>query len=246
MRRAAWLAAEALAFLAALLAAPHAEPLWRTLFPEVSRPAYAAESWLSLLASHLALALGAAALAAALGIPAGIAATRAGGRSLRPVLDAAFSLAQSLPPVAAIALALPLLGFGAAPTLLALVLYAVLPVLRATVSGLESVPSGAVEAARGLGLSPWQRLRQVELPLARPVLLAGLRTAVTLSVATAAVGAVAGARCLGTPIITGLANGNPAWVLQGAVFTAWLALLLDRSLALLAGPVPSRTGEAAA
>jgi osmoprotectant transport system permease protein len=209
----------------------------------VSRPTYAQESWFALLGSHLALALGAVAIAAVIGIPAGIAATRAGGRRLRPVVDAAFALAQSLPPVAAIALALPLLGFGAAPTLLALTLYAALPILRATVTGLDSIPPGAVEAARGLGLSPWQRLGQVELPLARPVLLAGLRVAVTLSVATTAVGAVAGARCLGTPIVTGLANANPAYVLQGAVFTAWLALLLDHGLALLAGPVPSRTGE---
>ena len=69
---------------------------------------------------------------------------------------------------------------------------------------------------------------------AGPVLLSGLRLAVTLSVATTAVGAVAGAPCLGTPIVTGLANANPAYVLQGALFTAWLALLLDRALALLA------------
>lgn len=241
-RRALRLGAEALAFLAALLAAPRAEALWHALFPEVARPTYLQDPWLSLLGWHLALSLGAVVLAALIGVPAGVLATRAGGRRLRPLLDAVFSLAQSIPPVAAIALALPLLGFGAAPTLLALVLYAALPVLRATVSGLDSVPPGAVEAARGLGLSGWQRLRDVELPLARPVMLAGLRVAVTLSVATTAVGAIAGTRCLGTPIVTGLANANPSYVLQGAIFTAWLALLLDRALGLLApaaaeGPV---------
>jgi len=235
---------EALAFLAALWAAPRAGALWQALFPEVSRPTYAQDSWFLLLGSHLALSLGAVAAAAVLGIPAGIAATRGGGRALRPVLDAIFALAQSIPPVAVIALALPLLGFGAAPTLLALVLYAALPLLRATVAGLEAVPRDALEAARGLGLSPWQRLVQVELPLARPVMLSGLRVAVTLSVATAAVGAVAGARCLGTPIVTGLANANPAYVLQGALFTAWLALWLDRALGRLAGPGASRSGEA--
>lgn len=245
-RRAALLAAEALAFLAALLAAPHAEPLWHALFPEVARPTYLQDPWLSLLGWHLALSLGSVALAALIGIPAGILATRGAGQRLRPLLDATFSLAQGIPPVAAIALALPLLGFGAAPTLLALVLYAALPVLRATVSGLESVPAGAREAALGLGLSPWQRLRDVEFPLARPVLLSGLRVAVTLSVATTAVGAVAGARCLGTPIVTGLANANPSYVLQGAIFTAWLALLLDRALGLLAAPGPPKDagGEA--
>jgi osmoprotectant transport system permease protein len=245
-RRLAWLLLEAVAFLAALWAAPRAEPLWRALFPEVSRPTYAAESWFVLLWSHLALSLGAAALAAALGIPAGIAATRTGGRRLRPVLDAAFTLAQSLPPVAVIALALPLLGFGAAPTLLALVLYAALPLLRATVAGIESVPPATLDAARGLGMGPWRRLREVELPLARPVLLAGMRVAVTLSVATTAVGAVAGARCLGTPIVLGLANANPSYVLQGAIFTAWLALLLDRALGLRAREEAGGTAEARA
>ncbi|WP_426958185.1 ABC transporter permease [Muricoccus radiodurans] len=232
MSRALRLGLEAVAFLAALLAAPRVPGFWAALFPGIARPTYDAEPWLDLLGSHLALSLGAAGIAAAIGVPAGIAVTRRAGRPLRPLMDAAFTLAQSVPPVAVIALALPLLGFGAAPTLLALVLYAALPLLRATVSGLESVPPDAIEAARGMGLGPWRRLREVELPLAGPVLLAGLRVAVTLSVATTAVGAVAGARCLGTPIVIGLANANPAFVLQGAVFTAWLALLLDRALAL--------------
>ena len=236
-RRATLLALEALAFLAALWAAPRAGALWHALFPEVARPTYLQDPWFALLGSHLALSLGAVAIAAAIGLPAGILATRPGGRRLRPVLDAAFSLAQGLPPVAAIALALPLLGFGTAPTLLALVLYAALPFLRAAVSGLEAVPPAALDAAAALGMSPWQRLWEVELPLARPVLLSGLRLAVTLSVATTAVGAVAGAPCLGTPIVTGLANANPSYVLQGALFTAWLALLLDRALALLAAPL---------
>nr|WP_245215612.1 ABC transporter permease subunit [Pararoseomonas baculiformis] len=229
--------------MAALWAAPRAERLWSALFPEVSRPTYQQESWFTLLGSHLALSLLAVLIAAALAVPAGILATRRRGRRFRPVLDAVFALAQSLPPVAAVAVALPLLGFGAAPTLLALVLYAALPLLRATASGLEAVPADALEAARGLGLSPFQRLAQVELPLARPVLLSGLRVAVTLSVATTAVGAIAGARCLGTPIISGLANANPAYVLQGALFTAWLALLLDRALGLLAAEGGSRMGE---
>ncbi|MBI0536797.1 ABC transporter permease [Roseomonas sp. KE2513] len=241
--RAARLAAETLAFLAALLAAPRAEALWHALFPEVARPTFQQDSWLLLLGWHLVLSLGAVGLAALIGIPAGILATRPAGRRMRPLLDAVFSLAQGIPPVAAVALALPLLGFGAAPTLLALVLYAALPVLRATVSGLESVPASATEAARGLGFSPWQRLRDVELPLARPVLLAGMRVALTLSVATTAVGAVAGARCLGTPIVTGLANANPSYVLQGAIFTAWLALLLDRALGLFGAPGPAGTGS---
>ncbi len=237
-RRAALLAAEAGLFLLALHLAPRADPLWRALFPEVARPTYLSEPWFALLANHLALSLGAVALAALLAVPAGILAARgAGTRGPGGALDGAFALAQAVPPVAVIALALPTLGLGAAPTLLALVLYAAFPLLRATAAGLASVPREVSEAARGLGLTEWQRLRDVELPLAAPVLLSGLRTAVTLSIATTAIGAVAGARCLGSPVILGLANANPSYVLQGALFTAWLALLADRALALAARAV---------
>lgn len=233
-RRAAGVMAQAVAFLLALWAAPHLGWLWGALFPEVQRPVWDQRNWFALLGSHLLLSLGAASVAAALGLAGGVLATRPGGRRLRPLLDALFSLAQAVPPIAVIALALPALGFGAAPTLLALVLYACLPVLRGAVAGLDGVPPGVLDAARGLGMGPWRMLAQIEMPLALPVVLSSLRLAVVLSIATAAVGAMAGAECLGTPIVVGLANNNGAYVLQGGLFTAWLALLADRALALLA------------
>ncbi|MGY4801435.1 ABC transporter permease [Teichococcus aerofrigidensis] len=223
-------------FLLALWAAPRLPGLWRALFPEIARPVWESQGWFALLFEHLLLALGAAALATLIGLGAGIACTRGAGRRLRPVFDAAFALAQAIPPVAVIALALPLLGFGAAPTLLALVLYSALPVMRSTVTGLDAVPATVLDAARGLGMGPGRILARVELPLALPVIQAGLRVAVVLAIATTAVGAVAGAQCLGTPIVTGLANGNTAWVLQGAVFTAWLALIADQALRLGLAP----------
>ncbi|RKK01715.1 ABC transporter permease subunit [Pseudoroseomonas wenyumeiae] len=232
-RRAAGVLAQALAFLLALWAAPHLGWLWGGLFPEVQRPVWDQRNWFALLGSHLLLSLGAAAVAAVLGLAGGILATRQSGRRLRPLLDALFSLAQAVPPIAVIALALPALGFGAAPTLLALVLYACLPVLRGAVAGLDGVPPGVLDAARGIGMGPWRGLTQIEMPLALPVVLSSLRLAVVLSIATAAVGAMAGAECLGTPIVVGLANNNGAYVLQGGLFTAWLALLADRALALL-------------
>jgi osmoprotectant transport system permease protein len=231
LRRAVPVLALALAFLAALWAAPHLGLLWAAPFPEVQRPVWQQSNWFSLLGSHLLLSGGAVALAAALGLGGGILATRGQGR-LRPLLDALFALAQAVPPIAAIALALPLLGFGAAPTLLALVLYACLPILRGTVAGLDGVPPAVLDAARGTGMGPWRILWQVELPLALPVILSSLRVAAVLSIATAAVGAMAGAECLGTPIVVGLANNNGAYVLQGGLFTAWLALLADRALGL--------------
>ena len=226
------------AFLAALAAAPHLGWLWGALFPEVQRPVWEQRGWFSLLGSHLLLSLGAVVVAAALGLAGGVLATRPAGRRLRPLVDAVFSLAQAVPPIAVIALALPGLGFGAAPTLLALVLYACLPVLRGTVAGLDGVSPAVLDAARGTGMGPWRMLAQIELPLALPVLLSGLRLAVVLSIATAAVGAMAGAECLGTPIVVGLANNNGAYVLQGGLFTAWLALLADRAVRLLEHPAP--------
>ncbi|HWL81571.1 MAG TPA: ABC transporter permease [Roseomonas sp.] len=226
------LLAQVAGFLVALWAAPHLGALWHMLFPALARPTWDSQSWFVLLGEHLLLSLGAALIAAVLGLSAGILATRGAGRALRPLLDAVFAFAQAIPPVAVIALALPLLGFGAAPTLLALVLYAALPVMRSAVAGLDAVPPAVLDAARGTGMGRAGILARVELPLALPVIQAGLRVAVVLSIATTAVGAVAGASCLGTPIVVGLANGNTAWVLQGAIFTAWLALIADRALRL--------------
>jgi osmoprotectant transport system permease protein len=96
------------------------------------------------------------------------------------------------------------MGFGPAPTILALAIYCVMPLLRGTVAALETAPGDAAEAARAMGLRPGQILREVELPLALPVIAESLRVALVLAVATAAVGALAGASTLGTPIIVGL------------------------------------------
>lgn len=241
-RRAIRVLAQAVAFLLALWAAPHLGALWGALFPEVQRPVWEQRGWFSLLGWHLLLSLGAVLVAGLLGLGAGILATRGGGRRLRPLLDALFSLAQAVPPIAVIALALPSLGFGTAPTMLALVLYACLPVLRGVVAGLDGVPAGVLDAARGAGMGPGRILLQIELPLALPVILTGLRLAVVLSIATAAVGAMAGAECLGTPIVVGLANNNGAYVLQGGLFTAWLALLADQALSLLLPERRAATG----
>ncbi|MBR0651666.1 ABC transporter permease [Roseomonas terrae] len=231
-----------LLFAAALAVLPLTAPVFAALFPDVAEPLYRRESFLSLTLSHGGLVLVSLLPAAAIGIGLGIAATRPGAREVREVADGLVGFAQAVPPVAVIAIAVPAVGFGAAPALLALVCYATLPVLRATTAALATVPPDVLDAARGAGMTPRQVLVQVELPLAAPPILAGLRVAAVLAVATAAVGAVAGATCLGTPIIAGLVNGNPAWVVQGAVLTGLMAFAVDGLLAALAprdqaGPV---------
>ncbi len=224
----------AVLFAAALLALPATAPGFGALFPEVAEPLYRRETFLALTLSHAWLVLASLLPAAVIGIGLGIAATRPGAREVRVIADALVGFAQAVPPVAVIAIAVPVIGFGAAPALVALVCYATLPVLRATTGALATVPRDVMDAARGSGMTPRQVLVQVELPLAAPPILAGLRVAAVLAVATAAVGAVAGASCLGTPIIAGLVNGNPAWVVQGALLTGLMAFAVDGLLGALA------------
>jgi osmoprotectant transport system permease protein len=136
-------------------------------------------------------------------------------------------MGQTVPPVAVLAIAAPLIGYGEWPALLALALYGLLPVLGGTVAGITSVPASTLDAAVGLGMSAWQRLWRIELPLALPVLLAGVRTSVTINIGTAAIASTVGARTLGTPIIIGLNGFNTAYVLQGALVVGLLAVVVD-------------------
>lgn len=186
---------------------------------------------------HLALAGTGLAIVGVAGVGLGIVATRAFARPWRGGIDAAAAIAQGLPPVVVVALALPVLGFGGPPTLLALVAYGIMPTLRGTVGAIEAVSTDAKDAAVAIGLTPGQVLRRVELPLAGAGILDALRVALVLSVATAAVGALAGASTLGTPIVAGLQNQNMLAMLQGASATAALAFLCDAAMLAVAGLV---------
>lgn len=201
-------------------------PAWFGGFPA------ARLAWLA--AGHAGLALAGVVPAALIGLGLGILMTRPSTRSLRPAADAFAAAAQAVPPVVAVALAVPAFGFGWGPTVLALLLYGTMPVLRATVAALEAVPPDARLAATALGFTPVKVLREVELPLAWPLVLDGLRVALVLAVATAAVGALAGAPTLGTPIVLGLQNQNQLLVLQGAAATAALAFAAEGLLLALA------------
>jgi osmoprotectant transport system permease protein len=120
-----------------------------------------------------------------------------------------------------------LMGFGALPALIALALYGLLPIVRATIAGIESVPPGVIDAANGLGLARVQRLARVELPLAALVLLAGVRSSVIINIGTAAIASTVGAKTLGSPIIVGLSGFNNAYVVQGALLVGLLAVVVD-------------------
>lgn len=190
---------------------------------------------LALTGNHVALAGSGLLLVAGLGIALGIAATRPALAPLRGGIDALAALAQGVPPVVVVALALPVLGFGGPPTLLALLAYGIMPCLRGTVGALDSVPREVQAAAEAIGLTPGQILARVELPLAAAGLIETVRTALVLSVSVAAVGALAGASTLGTPIVAGLQNQNLCAMLQGTAATAALAFLGDAVLLTAGG-----------
>ena len=188
-----------------------------------------------LAAHHLVIAGTGLAIVGSLGVGLGILATRPIGRSFRGGIDTAAAFAQAMPPVVVVALALPVLGFGGPPTLLALVAYGIMPTLRGTVGAIEAVPPETKDAATAIGLTPGQVLARVELPLAGAGILDALRVALVLAIATAAVGALAGASTLGTPIVAGLQNQNTLPMLQGTTATAALAFLGDALMLAAAG-----------
>jgi osmoprotectant transport system permease protein len=141
--------------------------------------------------------------------------------------NALATIGQTFPPAAVLAITVPIVGFGARPTMIALFLYGLLPIVENTIAGLEGVPPAIREAAEGMGMSPWQQLRRVDLPLAAPVILSGIRTSVTIAIGTAAIGSTVGALTLGTPIFDGLVASKLPFVLEGAVLVALLAVLTD-------------------
>jgi len=213
---------------------PHLQPLFAALFPELDRPMYTQDSFAALVAAHLNLVFWSSSASILVGVAAGIAVTRTGGREFRPLAETLVAMGQTFPPVAVLAVAAPLIGFGAAPALIALALYGLLPILRATISGLEAVPAGVREVAQGLGMGRLRLLCQIEIPLALPVIVAGIRTSVTINLGTAAIASTVGAKTLGSPIIVGLSGFNTAYVLQGAILVGALAIVIDMAFGQLA------------
>ena len=213
---------------------PHSQPVFGALFPLLERPVYTQEPFALLLWAHCQLVALSSAAAVVVGTALGVAVTRPAGQPFKSLVDACVALGQVVPPVAVLALAVPLIGFGQRPALVALAVYGVLPVLQGTVQGLAGVPLGLQQAARGLGMTPWQCLRWVEVPLGLPVWLAGVRTSVVINIGTAAIASTVGAKTLGSPIIVGLGGFNTAYVLQGAVLVGLLAVVVDVAFERLA------------
>lgn len=193
------------------------------------------------LGEHVVLVAASTAIAAAMGIPLGVLAARRPLLS-RPIVGLA-NLAQTIPSLALFGFLIPLPfigGIGTRTALVALTVYAVLPILRSTITGLQGVPAAVVECAVAMGLTPRQVLRQVEWPLALPSIVSGLRVAVVIGVGTATIASAIGAGGLGDYIFRGLAMVDPTVILAGALPAAILALAADAALAAAGNLANSR------
>jgi len=218
-----------------------AEVAQRFVAGSAARPASARQGFIARLFApdiarlawqHLMLVFGSLLIAIVIGVPLGIAAWR-WPRSAAWVLGAVAVL-QTVPSLALLAFLIALMGsIGLAPALVALFLYALLPIVRNTHAGLCGVPEGLAQAALSLGLTPRQSLRHVQLPLALPTLMAGVKTAAVINVGTATLAAFIGAGGFGERIVSGLAVNDTSAMLAGAVPAAVLALLVQAVFELI-------------
>ena len=209
--------------------------------PAEARAGLAAYLWderrtlLGLTARHLLLVTVSLAAAIALAVPLGLALERT-PRGAEAVIRAVGVL-QTVPGIALLAFMIPVLGIGVVPALVALFLYSLYPILRNTYTGVRDAAPDAVGAARALGMTPGQILRHVRLPLAAPLIMAGIRTAAVINVGTATLAAFIGAGGLGDPIAAGLALSDTRMILSGALPAAALALGVDALLGAAEGVV---------
>jgi osmoprotectant transport system permease protein len=183
-----------------------------------------------LMLDQLYLVIISSTIALVVGLSLGLLALSRFGRPFRDVIVNLGNLAQTVPTAAVMALAIPLVGYGPQPVIIALVLYSILPIMLNVIVGIEGVSPAALDAAIGVGMSPVQRLISVQLPLAWPVILGGIKNMLVINVSAATIGAITGAGGLGQPILAGFNAYNTAYIIEGALPAAVLALLVDRLL----------------
>ncbi|AIR62069.1 glycine/betaine ABC transporter permease [Cedecea neteri] len=192
---------------------------------------------------HLILVFSSMALALLVGIPSGILLSRPAARRWAEYVMQIFNIGNTLPPLAVLALAMVIIGIGDKPAIVALFLASLLPIVRNTYAGLCSVPPSLIEAANGIGMTKLQRLRQVEIPNAWPVILSGVRIATAINVGTAPLAFLIGASSYGELIFPGIYLNDFPTLILGAVATALFALILDLALASLGRMLSPHTAQ---
>lgn len=189
-------------------------------------------------AEHLWLVTVALLAALVVALPLGIVAARK--RRIGALVVSATGVLQTIPSLALFVMLIPLLGIGAAPTIAALFLYSLLPIVRNTHAGLTGIAPALLDSADALGLPRPARLRRIELPLALPTIMAGIRTAAVIAVGLATLGAIIGAGGYGQPILTGIRLNDTALILEGAIPAAVMALVIEALFHWLQGAVTPR------
>jgi len=221
----------ALGLLLAFLLMPQSfAPLFAPLTQYGAPPIYDQGNLLALALAHLGTVCCAAAASTLVAVGLGILVTRPSGAQFLPLSRTLVNIGQTFPPVAVLAVTVPLVGFGEKPTLIALFAYGLLPIFENTIVGLQTCPPQVLEAANGMGMSARQRLLSVELPLALPLILEGIRLSLVINVGTATIGSTVAAKGLGEVIIAGLLSNNNAFILQGGLVTGLMAILLYDAL----------------
>lgn len=175
-------------------------------------------------------------IATPIGVVLGIVITK--HEQLAPRVLNGANILMTIPSIALFGLMLPILavvnmGLGKVPAVIALVLYSQLPIIRNTYTAIKTVPPHLVDAGKGLGMGKWKLLRELEIPLATPVIIAGLRTAAVMNIGIAAIATYIGAGGLGVYIQQGIARVYPEMILSGAILVSLLAIIVDGGMALL-------------
>ncbi len=216
-----------LLLVAAIAFMPATAPWFHAWYPELGTPVYQRASFFTLTMSHVALVGLSSAIVAVVGIAAGAFVTTAPGREFAGIVDRIVAIGQTFPPAAVLAVAVPATGYGAVPTLIALVAYGVLPVVETTVTGLAGVPDSVRQAADGVGFTPFGRLARgiADRPAGDPDRTSHRRRHQYRHRHDRLDGR---ALTLGSPIIEGLSGSNPAFVVQGAIVVALLAVFIDQ------------------
>ncbi|WP_415425869.1 ABC transporter permease/substrate-binding protein [Staphylococcus borealis] len=177
------------------------------------------------IVEHIQISFIALLIAILIAVPLGIALTKT--KRLSEVIMNIAAILQTIPSLALLGLMIPIFGIGRLPAIIALVVYALLPILRNTYTGIKEVDPSLIEAAKGIGMKPMRRLTRVELPIAMPVMMAGIRTAMVLIIGTATLAALIGAGGLGDLILLGIDRNNASLILIGAIPAALLAIMFD-------------------
>ncbi|MEF8836667.1 MAG: ABC transporter permease [Candidatus Bipolaricaulota bacterium] len=180
--------------------------------------------------NHLKMVGIAELLAIGVGVPLGIFVTRPGMKKFATPIVGTANVGQTIPSLAVIAIMAPILGYGFNSAIIALFVYSLLPVLRNSYAGINDIDPAIIESAKGMGMSRTQIALRIELPLARPVIMAGIRTSTVICVGTATLAVLVGGEGLGKIILTGLYTQIPLLIVQGAAPTAALAVILDTLL----------------